>query len=81
MELHRVNRERLCKRLKENKEVPMGAVIVLQGGDAFQRYCTDVDVTTFRQVCYSMYLSQSFKDILVLSRNRGISLSLAVDYK
>ena len=51
MELHKVNRERLCKRLKENKEVPKGAVIVLQGGDEFQRYCSDVEVTTFRQVC------------------------------
>lgn len=50
MKLHALNRERLCKVLKEHKEVPERAVVVLQGGEAFQRYCTDVDVTTFRQV-------------------------------
>ena len=49
MELFRENRERLCKRLKDREDVKPGAVVVLQGGEQTQRYCTDTDVV-FRQV-------------------------------
>ena len=50
MELHSLNRQRLYERLRSNSGVQKGALVVLQGGDAFSRYCTDVDVATFRQV-------------------------------
>ena len=63
MQLHALNRERLCKRLKENKEVPKGSVVVLQGGEDCQRYCTDVNHTTFRQVNFEFIvdtLGQTF---------------------
>lgn len=49
MALYKLNRERLCQRLKENSKLASGALIILQGGDSHQRYCTDVDVATFRQ--------------------------------
>uniref|UniRef100_A0A8C1X1Y9 Xaa-Pro dipeptidase n=1 Tax=Cyprinus carpio TaxID=7962 RepID=A0A8C1X1Y9_CYPCA len=42
------NRERLCRGLKAEKDVPAGSVLVLQGGEQKQRYCTDTDVL-FRQ--------------------------------
>ena len=48
LKLFAVNRERLCKQLKED-ECPGGAVVVLQGGEQQQRYCTDTD-EVFRQV-------------------------------
>ena len=50
MELHRVNRQRLCQQLKKNPKVEKGSYIVLQGGSDFQRYCSDVNVAEFRQV-------------------------------
>ncbi|KAK2173550.1 hypothetical protein NP493_868g03000 [Ridgeia piscesae] len=52
MELHQVNRRRLCDRLRPRSDVPEGALIVLQGGDSFPRYCSDVDVCIFRQESY-----------------------------
>lgn len=52
MKMHALNRQRLCKALQENGQAGAGAVVLLQGGDAHQRYCTDVDVTTFRQASY-----------------------------
>ena len=48
LKLFAVNRERLCKQLKE-EQCPKGAVVVLQGGEQQQRYCTDTD-EVFRQV-------------------------------
>uniref|UniRef100_A0A8C1UUI4 Xaa-Pro dipeptidase n=1 Tax=Cyprinus carpio TaxID=7962 RepID=A0A8C1UUI4_CYPCA len=42
------NRERLCRGLKAEKDVPAGSVVVLQGGEQKQRYCTDTD-ELFRQ--------------------------------
>ncbi|XP_022790041.1 xaa-Pro dipeptidase-like isoform X2 [Stylophora pistillata] len=48
LSLHAINRRRLCKRLTNNTAVPKGAIILLQGGEQHQRYCTDVDVV-FRQ--------------------------------
>ncbi|KAI0229666.1 Xaa-Pro dipeptidase [Lamellibrachia satsuma] len=52
MTLHKVNRRRLCERLGTRSDVPEGAVIVLQGGDSFPRYCSDVDIAPFRQESY-----------------------------
>ena len=64
LKLFAVNRERLCKQLKE-EQCPKGAVVVLQGGEQQQRYCTDTD-EVFRQVrfvclymCPSAYLCMS----------------------
>uniref|UniRef100_A0A673GS01 Xaa-Pro dipeptidase n=1 Tax=Sinocyclocheilus rhinocerous TaxID=307959 RepID=A0A673GS01_9TELE len=42
------NRGRLCRGLKAEKDVPAGSVVVLQGGEQKQRYCTDTD-ELFRQ--------------------------------
>ena len=47
--LHSTNRKRLCERLKNAKEVPSEAIVLLQGGEQKQLYCTDRDVL-FRQV-------------------------------
>ena len=49
MELFALNRRRLSERLQANKDVPKGAVVVLQGGEQTQLYCSDRDVV-FRQV-------------------------------
>ena len=49
MELFRENRERLCEKLRAREDVKPGAIIILQGGEQTQRYCTDTDVL-FRQV-------------------------------
>lgn len=46
------NRERLCQGLKSEKDLQAGSVIVLQGGEQEQRYCTDTD-TIFRQVLHT----------------------------
>lgn len=47
--LFALNRQRLCERLRKNKAVQAGSVVVLQGGEETQRYCTDTGVL-FRQV-------------------------------
>lgn len=47
--LFALNRRRLCERLQKNSAVQAGAVVLLQGGDETQRYCTDTGVL-FRQV-------------------------------
>lgn len=49
--LHATNRKRLCEQLKKLKGVPAGAMVLLQGGEQSQRYCTDTDVV-FRQESY-----------------------------
>ncbi|XP_065178030.1 xaa-Pro dipeptidase-like isoform X2 [Sycon ciliatum] len=49
--LHALNRTRLVEALRENKDLPKGSVVVLQGGEQEQRYCTDTD-TVFRQESY-----------------------------
>ena len=49
MKLFAVNRQRVCEVLKSRSEVHDNAVIVMQGGEQTQRYCTDTDVV-FRQV-------------------------------
>ncbi|XP_037085390.1 xaa-Pro dipeptidase-like isoform X2 [Pollicipes pollicipes] len=48
LELHRLNRQRLCKELRSTDGVPAGAVVVLQGGEATTRYCSDAE-HEFRQ--------------------------------
>ncbi|XP_078364591.1 xaa-Pro dipeptidase-like isoform X2 [Oculina patagonica] len=48
MSLHAINRRRICERLTNHKAVPKGAIVLLQGGEQQQRYCTDGDVV-FRQ--------------------------------
>ena len=49
MKLFALNRQRLCEHLRECKDIPRGAVVLLQGGEQTQRYCTDTDIV-FRQV-------------------------------
>eukprot|EP00070_Physeter_catodon_P026600 XP_028333494.1 xaa-Pro dipeptidase isoform X2 [Physeter catodon] len=46
--LFALNRQRLCERLRKNPAVRAGSVVVLQGGEETQRYCTDTGVL-FRQ--------------------------------
>lgn len=43
------NRQRLCAGLKAKEGMISQSVVVLQGGEQKQRYCTDTDVV-FRQV-------------------------------
>lgn len=47
--LFALNRQRLCERLRKNGAVQAGSVVVLQGGEEMQRYCTDTSIV-FRQV-------------------------------
>ncbi|XP_073710001.1 xaa-Pro dipeptidase [Misgurnus anguillicaudatus] len=42
------NRKRLCHALKKEKNLKNGSVVLLQGGEQMQRYCTDTDMI-FRQ--------------------------------
>ncbi|XP_069822272.1 xaa-Pro dipeptidase [Dendropsophus ebraccatus] len=46
--LFALNRKRLCDRLRNNSDVPKDAIVVLQGGEETNRYCTDTGVL-FRQ--------------------------------
>ncbi|XP_030060295.1 xaa-Pro dipeptidase [Microcaecilia unicolor] len=46
--LFALNRRRLCDRLKNNKDFQQNAIVLLQGGEESQRYCTDTGVV-FRQ--------------------------------
>uniref|UniRef100_A0A5F9CQN2 Xaa-Pro dipeptidase n=1 Tax=Oryctolagus cuniculus TaxID=9986 RepID=A0A5F9CQN2_RABIT len=46
--LFALNRRRLCERLRKNTAVQAGSVVVLQGGEETQRYCTDTGLL-FRQ--------------------------------
>ncbi|EPY89199.1 xaa-Pro dipeptidase [Camelus ferus] len=46
--LFALNRQRLCERLRRNPAMQAGSVVVLQGGEETQRYCTDTGVL-FRQ--------------------------------
>ena len=57
MALFAENRRRLCERLRAREGMETGAVVVLQGGEQTQRYCTDTDVL-FRQV-WTANLSKS----------------------
>lgn len=58
MKLHRVNREGLCERLKATTDLPTNSIVLLQGGCAssFAKYCTDTDVTEFRQEPYFQWM-------------------------
>ncbi|KAM6195103.1 xaa-Pro dipeptidase isoform 2-T2 [Sarcoramphus papa] len=46
-----LNRRRLCDRLRQNKDVQKNSVVLLQGGEDTQRYCTDTGIV-FRQESY-----------------------------
>ncbi|NWQ66795.1 PEPD dipeptidase, partial [Neopipo cinnamomea] len=49
--LFALNRRRLCERLRQNKDVQKNSVVLLQGGEETQRYCTDTGIV-FRQESY-----------------------------
>ncbi len=57
------NRERLCRGLKAEKDVPAGSVVLLQGGEQKQRYCTDTDML-FRQVLNADYKLKTVRPLL-----------------
>ena len=58
MELFSTNRRRLCERLRARDDVPSaGAVVLLQGGEQKQQYCTDTDIV-FRQVHAHAHVAQ-----------------------
>lgn len=64
MALFKQNRQRLVAKLRECKEVPAGAIVVLQGGDSNQRYCSDVDFAPFRQVQHGHLCTMSLHFIV-----------------
>ncbi|XP_062356014.1 xaa-Pro dipeptidase isoform X2 [Cinclus cinclus] len=49
--LFALNRRRLCERLRQNKDVQKNSIVLLQGGEETQRYCTDTGIV-FRQESY-----------------------------
>lgn len=49
MALFALNRQRLCERLRRNPAVQASSLVLLQGGEETQRYCTDTGIV-FRQV-------------------------------
>uniref|UniRef100_A0A8B9ZEP2 Xaa-Pro dipeptidase n=1 Tax=Anas platyrhynchos TaxID=8839 RepID=A0A8B9ZEP2_ANAPL len=49
--LFALNRRRLCDRLRQNKDVQKNSIVLLQGGEETQRYCTDTGIV-FRQESY-----------------------------
>ena len=53
MKLFANNRKRLCDALKKAKNLPENSVVLLQGGEQAQQYCTDADVV-FRQVLHGI---------------------------
>ncbi|XP_077982170.1 xaa-Pro dipeptidase-like isoform X1 [Glandiceps talaboti] len=50
-DLFATNRRRLCEKLRAKEGVPKGAIVLLQGGEQKQRYCSDTD-DVFRQESY-----------------------------
>lgn len=82
MALFAVNRSRLLERLRRCEGVPDDAIVVLQGGEQKQRYCTDKD-ELFRQVWHggiaeSLGLSSLFH--LPLSVSSSFDPSLASSF-
>lgn len=55
MEMFKENRDRLCQRLRDNPNVPKGAIVILQGGSSEMRYCSDHE-PLFRQESYFHWL-------------------------
>ncbi|GAB4838938.1 hypothetical protein Ancab_028469 [Ancistrocladus abbreviatus] len=58
MELHAMNREKVCESLRQHLEQfgrPIQGVVLLQGGEEKTRYCTD-HAELFRQESYFAYL-------------------------
>lgn len=54
MELFALNRRRLCERLRTNTRVPLGSVVVLQGGEEIPHYASDT-CYLFKQEAYFMW--------------------------
>ncbi|KAK3085937.1 hypothetical protein FSP39_010986 [Pinctada imbricata] len=50
-ELFKLNRQKLCERLRTNSEVPRGGFVLLQGGISETRHCSDHE-PVFRQESY-----------------------------
>lgn len=49
--LYKINRERLCERLKNVKDVTKNAYVLLKGGESTTRFCSDHE-PIFRQESY-----------------------------
>ena len=49
MKLFAENRKKLCNELKKVSNLPNKSVVLLQGGEQTQQYCSDVELV-FRQV-------------------------------
>ena len=57
MDLFALNRDRLCKNLRQLPKLQKNSVVVLQGGQGIPRYCTDVEYV-FRQVFPNHFVHQ-----------------------
>ncbi|XP_062356016.1 xaa-Pro dipeptidase isoform X3 [Cinclus cinclus] len=66
--LFALNRRRLCERLRQNKDVQKNSIVLLQGGEETQRYCTDTGIV-FRQISSVLAL----KKPAVLLTLRGVN--------
>jgi len=53
--LNKKNRDRLCERLKKNKDYEKGSIVVLEGGDSKTRYSSDTEIV-FRQESYFQWM-------------------------
>nr|XP_054748955.1 xaa-Pro dipeptidase-like [Lytechinus pictus] len=73
--LHATNRERLCKRLKADPQLPSGAIVLLQGGEQEMRYCSDHE-PLFRQESYFHWAfgvnESSFYGAIVVDTGKAI---------
>ena len=65
MALFAENRRRLLERLRQCEGVPSDAVVVLQGGEQLQRYCSDTDIV-FRQVSELSFRKEEENSTMVL---------------
>ncbi|RMC08938.1 hypothetical protein DUI87_13933 [Hirundo rustica rustica] len=70
--LFALNRRRLCERLRQNKDVQKNSIVLLQGGEETQRYCTDTGIV-FRQKHVLNYKVQKNKMVLWCPINGIIS--------
>lgn len=62
--LFALNRRRLCDRLRQHKDVQKNSVVLLQGGEETQRYCTDTGIV-FRQVRADSKLKVKLRNCLL----------------
>lgn len=72
--LFALNRQRLCERLRASPAVQARSVVLLQGGEETQRYCTDTGVL-FRQVSLATSSIPGSEHAPVLSWSRSPSSS------